>query len=153
MMTSSGSGATPTATEGRKKTTDLIQDTPEEDQQTGHMDTQNSSDEDDNNQSIVNDAEDNVSNRDCTRGHNEDKEQEEGITLSLAKNQEDLAAAKKHTQHGQTAKIPSQQSETRPAVKENLKLLRGTWIKAVSPERQKVTAKPTDRTGSPKKQM
>ena len=81
------------------------------------MDTQNSSDEDDNNQSIVNDAEDNVSNVDCTRGRNEDKEQEEGITLSLAKNQEDLAAAKKHTQHGQTAKIPSQQSETRPAVK------------------------------------
>jgi len=89
------------------------------------MDTQNSSDEDDNNQSIVNDAEDNVSNRDCTRGHNEDKEQEEGITLSLAKNQEDLAAAKKHTQHGQTAKIPSQQSETRSAVKKNWKLPRG----------------------------
>ena len=41
-----GSGATPTAVEGRKATTDLIQDTPEEDQQTGHMDTQNSSDED-----------------------------------------------------------------------------------------------------------
>ena len=38
--------------------------------------TQNSSDEDDNNQSIVNDAEDNVSNRDCTRGHIEDKEED-----------------------------------------------------------------------------
>ena len=90
------------------------------------MDTQNSSDEDDNNQSIVNDAEDNVSNVDCTRGHNEDKEQEElGLTLSLAKNQEDLAAAKKHTHHGQTAKIPQQHSETRPAVKKNWKLPRG----------------------------
>ena len=76
-----GSGATPTATEGRKETTDLIQDTPEVDQQTGHMDTQNSSDEDDNNQSIVNDAEDSVSNRDCTRGQTEDKEQEEDTTL------------------------------------------------------------------------
>ena len=76
-----GSGATPTATEGRKETTDLIQDTPEEDQQTGHMDTQNSNDEDDNNQSIVNDAEDSASNRDCTRGHTEDKEQEEDTTL------------------------------------------------------------------------
>ncbi len=76
-----GSGATPTATEGRKETTDLIQDTPEEDQQTGHMDTQNSNDEDDNNQSIVNDAEDSASNRDCNRGHTEDKEQEEDTTL------------------------------------------------------------------------
>ena len=63
------------------ETTDLIQDTPEEDQQTGRMDTQNSSDEDVNNQSIVNDAEDSVSNRDCTRGHTEDKEQEEDTTL------------------------------------------------------------------------
>ena len=45
------------------------------------MDTQNSSDEDDNNQTIVNDAEDNVSNRDSTRGHTEDKEQEEDTTL------------------------------------------------------------------------
>ena len=76
-----GSGATPTAAEGRKATTDLIQDTPEEDQQTGHIVTQNSSDEDDNNQSIVNDAEDSVSNRDCTRSHTEDKEQEEDTTL------------------------------------------------------------------------
>ena len=76
-----GSGATPTAAEGRKATTDLKQDTPEEDQQTGHMDTQNSSDEDVNNQSIFNDAEDSVSNRGCTRGHTEDKEQEEDTTL------------------------------------------------------------------------
>ncbi len=76
-----GSGATPTAAEGRKATTDLIQDTPEEDQQTGHIVTQNSSDEDDNNQSIVNDAEDSVSIRDCTRSHTEDKEQEEDTTL------------------------------------------------------------------------
>ena len=76
-----GSGATPTAAEGRKATTDLIQDTPEEDQQTGHMVTQNSSNEDDNNQSIVNDAEDSVSIRDCTRSHTEDKEQEEDTTL------------------------------------------------------------------------
>ena len=45
------------------------------------MDTQNSNDEDDNNQSIVNDAEDSASNRDCTRGHTEDKEQEEDTTL------------------------------------------------------------------------
>ena len=76
-----GSGATPTATEGRKETTDLTQNTLEEDQQTGHMDTHNSSDEDVNNRSIVNDAEDSVSNRDCTRGHTEDKEQEEDTTL------------------------------------------------------------------------
>ena len=45
------------------------------------MDTQNSSDEDDDDADIVNDAEGNVSNVDFTRGHNEGKEQEEDTTL------------------------------------------------------------------------
>ena len=50
--------------------------------QTGQIVTQNSSDEDDDNANIANDAEDNVSSVDCTRSHTEDKEQEEDTTLS-----------------------------------------------------------------------
>ena len=45
------------------------------------MDTQNSSGEDDYKAHIANDAEDNVSSVDCTRGQNEDKEQEEDTAL------------------------------------------------------------------------